>query len=84
MAKFNPVARALEDTPVDGHTRKGATSNWAYDHAVAFNIHSITRTATLVVAVSDSSAKSKAQADYVCDGTDDQVEIQAAINALPV
>ena len=35
MAKFNPVARALEDTPVDGHTRKGATSNWAYDHSAA-------------------------------------------------
>ena len=41
------------------------------------------RTATLVVAASNSSAKSKAQADYVCDGVDDQVEIQAAIDALP-
>jgi len=41
------------------------------------------RTATLVVAASDSSAKGKANADYVCDGTDDQVEIQAAIDALP-
>lgn len=45
-------------------------------------IHPV-RTATLVVAANDSSAKSKAQADYVCDGTDDQVEIQAAIDALP-
>ena len=41
------------------------------------------RTATFVVAASDSSAKSKDQADYVCDGVDDQVEIQAAIDALP-
>ncbi|RLJ01551.1 MAG: hypothetical protein DRP08_05375 [Candidatus Aenigmatarchaeota archaeon] len=41
------------------------------------------RTATLVVAASDSSEKVKAQADYVCDGVDDQVEIQAAIDALP-
>lgn len=40
------------------------------------------RTATLVVAASDASAASKAQADYVCDGTADNVEIQAAINAL--
>ena len=39
MAKFNPVARALEDTPVDGHTRKGATSNWAYDCAVLDAAH---------------------------------------------
>jgi len=43
----------------------------------------VVRTATVVVAASDASAKSKAQADYVCDGTDDQVEIQAAIDSLP-
>ena len=42
------------------------------------------RTATLVVAASNAPAASKAQADYVCDGTADNVEIQAAINALPV
>jgi len=34
----------------------------------------------LVVAASNASAKSKASADYICDGTDDQVEIQAAID----
>jgi len=38
--------------------------------------------ATLVVAASDSSAKSKARADYVCDGTADDVQIQAAIDAI--
>lgn len=37
--------------------------------------------ATLVVAASDSLHKERA--DYVCDGTDDHVEIQAAIDALP-
>lgn len=42
------------------------------------------RSATLVIAAADSSAKSKAQADYVCDGTADDVEIQAAIDALPI
>jgi hypothetical protein len=41
------------------------------------------RTATLVVAASDSSDESKAQADYLCDGIADNVEIQAAIDALP-
>ena len=41
------------------------------------------RCATLTVAANDSSALSKQQADYVCDGTADQVEIQAAIDALP-
>ncbi len=41
------------------------------------------RTATYVVAASDAPAHVKRQADYVCDGTDDHVEIQAAIDALP-
>jgi len=41
------------------------------------------RTATLVIAASNSSAASKTQADYVCDGIDDQIEINAAMNSLP-
>ncbi len=39
--------------------------------------------ATLVVAASDSTAKDKTNADYVCDGTDDHIQIQAALDALP-
>jgi hypothetical protein len=42
----------------------------------------VSRTSTLVVAASDSSVLSRAQADYICDGTADDVEIQAAWNAL--
>lgn len=41
------------------------------------------RGATYVVAASDAPAQVKAQADYICDGTNDQVEIQAAIDACP-
>jgi len=41
----------------------------------------VRRTATFVVAASDS--KKKSDADYVCDGTADDVQIQAAIDALP-
>ena len=41
------------------------------------------RAATFVVAANDSTALAKQHADYVCDGVDDQVEIQAAIDALP-
>lgn len=37
----------------------------------------------LVVAASDSTAKSKNNADYICDGVNDHVEIQAALDALP-
>jgi len=40
------------------------------------------RVATLVVAANNSTDRGKAQADYVCDGVNDQVEIQAAINAI--
>jgi hypothetical protein len=42
-----------------------------------------TSPATISVAASDSSELSKNQADYICDGVDDQVEIQAALAALP-
>jgi len=41
------------------------------------------RTATLVVAASNSSDRGRAQADYVCDGVNDHIEIQAALDALP-
>lgn len=41
------------------------------------------RSSTVVVAASDSSSNGKAQADYVCDGTSDDVELRTAINALP-
>ncbi|MFA6795263.1 MAG: hypothetical protein WCR50_07225 [Proteiniphilum sp.] len=35
------------------------------------------------IAASNSSAADKAQADYICDGSNDQEEIQSAINKLP-
>jgi hypothetical protein len=38
---------------------------------------------TIVVAAKDSSAADKSSAAYVCDGVNDHVEIQAALNALP-
>ncbi|MFC4305811.1 right-handed parallel beta-helix repeat-containing protein [Cohnella boryungensis] len=41
------------------------------------------RTATLVVAANNSSAKSKTGADYVCSGFSDQTTINNAINTLP-
>ncbi|MCM2465660.1 hypothetical protein [Methanoculleus oceani] len=37
---------------------------------------------TIVVAASDGSAASKARADVLCDGTDDQREIQEAFDSL--
>ncbi len=50
-------------------------------HAGSNDTHNISRTATLVVAANNTLALSKAQADYVCDGTADEVQIQAALDA---
>jgi len=41
------------------------------------------KTATIFIAASDSSNKAKRNADYICDGVADEVEIKAAIDALP-
>ncbi|MBA7614640.1 hypothetical protein ES703_21908 [subsurface metagenome] len=41
------------------------------------------RVATLLVAASDALDRIRAQADYLCDGVDDEVQINAALNALP-
>lgn len=38
---------------------------------------------TFFVAADDAEPRSRLKADYVCDGTADDVEIQAAIDALP-
>ncbi len=43
----------------------------------------IIRGATCVVAASNAKASSIHESDYKCDGTNDQVEIQDAIDALP-
>lgn len=41
------------------------------------------RPATFMVAAFDADWRSREKADYICDGTNDEVEIQAAIDALP-
>lgn len=51
-------------------------SNWNDDHS-GNNVPS------LIVAANDSSAKDKGLADQLCDGTADDVQIQAAWDALP-
>jgi hypothetical protein len=47
------------------------------------NGYEVARTATYVVAASNASAQSIAQADYVCDGINDEETIQSAFDALP-
>lgn len=41
-------------------------------------------TSDYLIAASGSPTRIKARADYVCDGVADQVEIQSAIDALPI
>ncbi len=60
-----------------------AAANESRRITVANLLGGVARTATLVVAANDSSDKSKAGADYVCGVTDDDVQIQAALDALP-
>ena len=38
---------------------------------------------TLIVVAKDSKENDRREADFVCDGMDDQVQIQAAIDSLP-
>ncbi len=81
-----------------GGINVGATTGWSQENvqlgstyyayrtssdttAISWNIPS-GRSATYVVAASNAPAHVKAQADYVCDGTADDVEIQAAIDGL--
>lgn len=51
--------------------------------AVAANPEQKVRTAAFVIAAADSTGHLKAQADFVCPGTDDHAVINAAIAALP-
>lgn len=46
------------------------------------DLENYTRNATIKIAAYDATAKSKASSDYVCDGTSDEVEIQAAVTEL--
>ncbi|MCL0073115.1 right-handed parallel beta-helix repeat-containing protein [Dehalococcoidia bacterium] len=85
---FKTDAGGIELTAAKNYTLQNITIGASY---IAFRTDAAAeawdiptgRTATIVVAASDSSPQSKAQADFVADGVDDQVEIQAAIDALP-
>ena len=46
--------------------------------------YQVGRTATLVVAASDSTARSKVHADYVCDGTADEWRYSRRLMLYPI
>jgi hypothetical protein len=72
----------LDDTPsgYSGNAGKAVKVNSGED-GLEFAAP-CTRSGTLKVAASNATDTEKAQADYVCDGIDDDVEIQAALDAL--
>jgi len=59
---------------------RGMASDWNADHVIDDETKAL-RSATFIVAASDSLDSERA--DYICDGTADQSEINQAINALP-
>lgn len=82
---FNEIAAALSDDENFAATVIGLLA----DKADSEHTHegegggSTPRGATLVVAATDATTAEKLNADYQCDGTADDVQIQAAITALP-
>lgn len=54
----------------------------ATNNAINIPKEEMQRPFTLLIAANDSSAKGKSMADYVCDGTEDESEINAAIALL--
>lgn len=86
---------ALAGGTTSGYYLRGDGSNVALSAILAADLPAATtstqgalkagasRPATLIVAASGSSAAWKAVADYVCTGTNDDVQINAALAALP-
>jgi len=72
---------AITHATVKASGERGYVSEWNADHVVTDESKPKNFT-TLIVAASNSLDKTRA--DYVCDGVDDDVEINAALNALPV
>jgi len=71
---------AITHATVKANGEKGYAAEWNAEHIVTDE--SKTKTAaTFIIAASDS--KDKTRADYVCDGIDDHVQINQAINDLP-
>lgn len=78
LLSFSIVGIAQKPTLATGNTGTQLVSkfNSIWDYVPA-------RSSTFVIVASNSSALELLQADYVCDGTADDVQINAAIAAMP-
>ena len=55
---------------------------WIFALLILHSLVSAAAATTLYIAASDSNAASRAAANYTCDGVNDQIEIQNALNSL--
>ena len=69
--------------PSDNIVVSGVKNLYFGANSYVNSTHPPVRESTLVVAASNAATWVRAQSDYICDGTADDVEIQAAIDALP-
>lgn len=76
VSEFAGLASLLR-TDVIPIVRSGDTDNYSMP------INLLGDGPTFMIAANDATARIKAKADYICDGTGDNVQIQAAIDALP-
>jgi hypothetical protein len=86
IAAQTPSAGTLTTSPPYAIYQSDSTDRSYFAGPVTFASTLTAKTggsATFLVAANNASARVKAQADYVCDGTADEVEINAAIAALP-
>jgi len=71
---------AITHSTIKASGERGYATEWNADHMIGDEDKS-KRAATIIIAAADSLDKTKA--DYVCDGTADNADIQDAIDALP-
>lgn len=80
-ARQTAIDNFLANYYVDG-TRK-LSGDLNFDSHYFTNLqYRVVRSVSLVVAASNAPAQVKAQADYVCDGVDDDVQIQSALDIV--
>lgn len=77
-----PIANTAAASAITGHlAATDPHGDRAYTDSIIGGATSKGLAGARYVVASNASAREKTRADYVCDGTADQVEIQAAINA---
>lgn len=78
---FPPATHTHTRSEITGFAHKATHAKGGADAITPADIGAV-RPATIVIAASNSSTASKVAADYVCDGINDSIIINQAINSL--